>query len=262
MKLTYRDKVILIAIAVVAVWAIGIMYFIRPKFNDLDTANKDYDAVVVTRDQKAAEVNQDKNLKQDVEDALDEVKKISSNFYAKMPSEEVANTIDKLLDDCEITNTNMSISAYSSVTLAYIVSDPQVTDTELDRIAGTTSQQVVVDGDQGPVEVPAYSISFDFNCKFEDLQKFVDTLPTNSKKSLVITTCSIDDVTGSNTKKEEEKEEGEGEEGEEKPAEAEKGNAEEEAEKGEKITGNMTMVLMMMPELTEAPAVVEETAEE
>ena len=254
MKLTYRDKVILIGLAVIAVWAIGIMYFIRPKFNDLDTANKDYDAVVVKRDKKAAEVKQDANLKQDVEDALKEVKETSSKFYAKMDSEEVAKTIDELLDADNITNTNLSISAYSAVTLAYIVSDPKTTDTELDRIAGTSNEQTVIEGDKGPVEVPAYSISFDFNCKFDDLQKFVDKLPTNARQSLVVTTCAIDDVTGQNVADEEARKaaQEEGAEGEaEKPAESEAKNAEEAAEKGDKISGNMTMVLMMMPELNE-----------
>ena len=215
MKLTYRDKVILIALAVIAVWAIGIMYFIRPKFEDLDSANKDYDKVIVTRDKKKSEVDANSDLKERVEKAYNDVTNIAGNFYDKMDSKDVANTIDGMLDKYGITNTDLAISAYSSVTLAYIVAESQAADTELDKIAqGTADQQDIVEDPKfGPVDVPAYTLQFNFNCKFEDLQAFVDSLPTNTKKSLVVTTCTIDDINE------------------------------------EVITGDMTMVLMMMPKL-------------
>lgn len=217
MKLTYRDKVILIGLAVIAVWAIGIMYFIRPKFNDLDTANKDYDQVVVTRDKKAAEVEADKNLKEEVNAAFDEVQNIAGNFYRTKKSHEVSELVDNMLDEFNIVNTDLMISSYSSVTLAYITADSQPSQTEFDKLANpdpVVDETAITEAEAAPIDVPAYSLAFGFNCKFEDLQNFVDSLPTRSEKSLVVTTCTIEDV------------------------------------KEEVVTGNMTMVFMMMPELT------------
>ena len=42
MKLTYRDKVLLTSLLVVLVWVAGIMLFIKPAFEDMNSASKTY----------------------------------------------------------------------------------------------------------------------------------------------------------------------------------------------------------------------------
>ena len=64
MKLSYRDKVVLIVLLVIAIWVVGVMYFIKPKFEELDTANKEYDEQVTLLNKKKDEIKQDEGLKE------------------------------------------------------------------------------------------------------------------------------------------------------------------------------------------------------
>ncbi|MBR1393841.1 MAG: hypothetical protein IJ561_08425 [Ruminococcus sp.] len=223
MKLTYRDKVVLIALVVILVWVIGVMFFIKPKFEELDQANADLDAAVVTLDARKATIKEDEGLEDRVKEAYQNVTKIADNFYDKMTSDEVSTTIDTLLDEDNITNDSLSISSYSQVTLNFINGTPMDLVTEVDRITAQTAalgqQAVASDTDgsgvtlYGPVNVPAYTIAFGFRSDLEDLKTFLDKLLTRNEKSLVVTSCSITDV-----------------------------NA-------DVVEGSMTMVLLMMPRL-------------
>ena len=227
MKLSYRDKVVLIVLVVIAVWVVGVLYFIKPKFQELDEKNKEFDAQVVVLEKKKDEIKQDEGLKDRVNEAYNKVVNVVSNFYDKMTSDEVSTLIDNILDEDNITNKDLQISDYAQVTLSYIDNSPQQMTTDVDRIAYDSQQLGVVvtepaEGEEkkvnlatvsGPVQVPAYTLSFGYNCSLDDLKSFLDKLLTRKEKSLVVTSCSISDI-----------------------------NA-------ETIEGNMTLVLMMMPRM-------------
>lgn len=233
MKMSYRDKVILIVLLVILVWVIGVMYFIKPKLDDLDAANKEYDAAVLTLESKKAEIEADKNLKERVNEAYDRVIKLCDVFYDQMTSDEVSTKIDTLLDDDKIENDSLTISAYSATTLDTV--DPSAAElvTDFDRIAKESRElgqtvdlnQIVseVEGASGPVPVPSYTVSFGFKCKLDDLKNFLDNLIGAEHKSLVVTDCSIDDVSE------------------------------------DEVTGQATMVLMMMPRIAN-PIAADEAA--
>ena len=222
MKLNYRDKVILITLLVVLVWVIGVMFFIKPKFEELDSANKEFDEATLTLNNKKQEIAEDEGLEDRVKQAYQEVTNIANNFYDKMTTDEVSTTVDNLLDDVKITNDSLSISQYGSATLALINGTPEEPATEIDRIAGTNlagdangivEEVTAEDTKNGPVTVPAYTVNFGYSCKLEDLQKFFENLRSNNQKSLVVTDCSISDINE------------------------------------ETVTGNITLCLMMMPRM-------------
>lgn len=232
MKLTYRDKVVLITLVVILVWVLGVMFFIKPKFEDLDKANKDYDTAVTELENKKALIKADEGLEDRVKEAYQESIKVAENFYDKMTSDEVSTQMDNLLDEDGITNDSLSISQYSQATLSYIDAVPVQLETDVDRLAqqsaelGKTASEDVqeVTADTESVKVPAYTVSFGYSCTLEQLQSFLDKLLTRNEKSLVVTNCTIGDI-----------------------------NEEE-------ITGQMTMVLMMMPRL-QNPLEANKTAE-
>ncbi len=222
MKLTYRDKVILITLLVIFVWVMGVMFFIKPKFEDLDNANKEFDAAVLTLNQKKEEIAADEGLEDRVKEAYKNVTNIANNFYDKMTTDEVSTEIDTLLDDVKIVNDSLSISQYSSTTLAFINGTPTQSVTEIDIIAnqefvnnanGTAETISSENAPKGPVTVPAYTVQFGYTCTLEELQTFLENLRTKDQKSLVVTDCSITDINE------------------------------------ERINGNMTLVLMMMPRM-------------
>lgn len=232
MKLTYRDKVVLITLVVILVWVLGVMFFIKPKFEDLDQANKDYDTAVAELENKKALIKADEGLEDRVKEAYQASIKVAENFYDKMTSDEVSTQMDNLLDEDGITNDSLSISQYSQATLSYINAVPVQLETDVDRLAqqsaelGKTASEDIqeVTADTGSVTVPAYTVSFGYSCTLEQLQSFLDKLLTRNEKSLVVTNCTIGDI-----------------------------NEEE-------ITGQMTMVLMMMPRL-QNPLEANKTAE-
>ena len=232
MKLTYRDKVVLITLVVILVWVLGVMFFIKPKFEDLDQANKDYDTAVTDLENKKALIKADEGLEDRVKEAYQESIKVAENFYDKMTSDEVSTQMDNLLDEDGITNDSLSISQYSQATLSYINAVPVQLETDVDRLAqqsaelGKTGSEDIqeVTADTESVAVPAYTVSFGYSCTLEQLQSFLDKLLTRNEKSLVVTNCTIGDI-----------------------------NEEE-------ITGQMTMVLMMMPRL-QNPLEANKTAE-
>ena len=232
MKLTYRDKVVLITLVVILVWVLGVMFFIKPKFEDLDRANKDYDTAVTELEDKKALIKADEGLEDRVKEAYQESIKVAENFYDKMTSDEVSTQMDNLLDEDGITNDSLSISQYSQATLSYINAVPVQLETDVDRLAqqsaelGKTASEDIqeVTDDTESVKVPAYTVSFGYSCTLEQLQSFLDKLLTRNEKSLVVTNCTIGDI-----------------------------NEEE-------ITGQMTMVLMMMPRL-QNPLEANKTAE-
>ncbi len=217
MKLNYRDKVLIITVLVILVWVAGIMLFIKPAFADLSEANSTYDSKVIELEDKKETIKQDSDLPQRVSDAYDAVQTLASNFYPKLTTDDVSETIDTLLDADNIVNDSLSISSYSSVILQTITADTQELETDIDKIvAGQNTDETAVATETETVEsvsVPSYTVSFGFTCKFDDLKSFLDKLTTNTEKSLVVSNCVISDVNE------------------------------------DQITGTMTMVLMMMPEL-------------
>ena len=201
----------------------GVMFFIKPKFEELDAANKELDDRVLVLEEKKKEIEADEGLEDRVKEAYKNVTNIANNFYDKLTTDEVSTTIDTILDEVKITNDSLSISQYGSATLDYINGTPIQAQTEVDIIANQdiAGAGIEVEGEvvseeaskDGPVTVPAYSVDFGYSCKLEDLQKLMENLRSNNQKSLVITKCTIDDVNE------------------------------------DTITGEISMVLMMMPRM-------------
>lgn len=216
MKLNYRDKVLLISVLVILVWVAGVMLFIKPAFEDLNDANATYDSKVMELEDKKDQIKADEDLPERVTKAYDEVTTLAGNFYKKLTTDEVSETIDNLLDADNITNDSLSISSYSSVVLSTIVPQSTEVNTEIDNIVSgnpAEGEAAAAATEDTSVTVPSYTVSFGFTCKFSDLKSFLDKLTTNNEKSLVVSNCTITDVNES------------------------------------EVQGTMSMVLMMMPQI-------------
>ncbi len=223
MKLTYRDKVILITLLVILVWVVGVINFIKPKFDELSTVNTTLDGKTAELTKKKQQVEEEKDLPQRVKKAYEEATALAENFYGKMPSDDVCEAVDNLLDDFssesdKIVNDQMTLSLYSSKVLSKYQYNANILVTEIDKTvesqkdvmtsattldpANPESATNVADTTDGAeidpaslaVTIPSYSINFGFECKLSSLQEFMDKLTTNNQKSLVISSCNIADV--------------------------------------------------------------------
>lgn len=217
MKLTYRDKVLLISVLVVLVWAAGIMLFIKPAFGDMNSASTTYTDKVTEYEQKREQVESEVDLPQRVDEAYNDTSNIASKFYSTLSTDDVAETVDTLLDRDSIKNDSLTISPYSSVVLDRFGYTSTLLQTDIDLVVeGQTDTAVSAATDPEAVTavtIPCYTVSFGFTCKFDDLKSFLDKLTTNNEKSLVVTNCTITDVNAAD------------------------------------IEGTMTMNLMMLPKL-------------
>ena len=246
MKLSYRDKVILIVLLVIIVWVVGVMFFIKPKFEELDDANKELETQNGILAEKQEVIKKDEGLRERVQEAYNNVIKLADVFYDTKISEtenrntpDVSREIDEMLDKFDIENDRLDISQYSTMVLDKVSSAPQRLVTDLDKIADDIhqlGQQIqAADGNvatsndpkapTGPVSVPAYTVSFGYKCELDNLKKFFDSLRSNTQRSLVVSSCSIADV------------------------------------KADVVTGEITLVLMMMPRI-ENPIALNENAQQ
>ncbi len=222
MKLTYRDKVLLTSLLVVLVWVAGIMLFIKPAFEDMNSASKTYADKNTEYQKKKEQVEKEADLKQKATEAFGEVSKLASNFYDTLSTDEVCEIVDTLLDKDNIENDSLTISAYSTVVLDKFGYTSTVVKTDFDETIESANPGSASDSSSAApantevetaATVPNYTVSFGYKCRFEDLKAFLDKLTTNNEKSLVVTNCTITNV-----------------------------NEDE-------IEGNMTMNLMMLPRL-------------
>jgi hypothetical protein len=204
MKLNQRDKIVLIGILVVLIWIIGIMFFIKPAVQSVQTASQTLDAKEMELSSARALIKEDENLPQDVDDAYNKATEIASVFYDKMQQHVVATEVQSQLDDHNIKNLNLSISQLSSKTLSKYNFDQYPTMTALDTLVD--SVETSTDGTEetsetaidASAEVSNYTFNFSFECTKGDLLKFMQDIQTNAQRSLVVSSVSIADV-GDNT---------------------------------------------------------------
>jgi hypothetical protein len=234
MKLNQRDKIILIGVLVVLIWIAGIMLFIKPAISDVSSASKELDAKEMELSSLQAQIKQDENLPQEVDDAYDEATEIASVFYSKRQQDaamtEVQSQIDGTSDDTKITNTNLYITEMFSNTLERYEytesSDRTALDDIIDGTADSSSTSTVA---VTSTQVNDYTMSFDFECTKKNLLTFIQNIQTNSQKSLVISELTINDVL--------------------------------ENEDDTEITGSMSLDFMMLRELQDPDTLDDDTTE-
>jgi hypothetical protein len=208
MKLNQRDKIVLIGVLVILIWVCGVMFFIKPAIQSVSEASNTLDSKEIELAELNAQIDEDKNLPQETQDAYDTAKETADVFYDKMPQYDAMHIVQQMLEDKTdddsqagsdaITNLNLYITEMTVGTLEKYTYNPDVSSTQIDNIiAGNLStDETSTDAtiDVTSVDVSTYGMSFEFECTKKSLLKFITNLQTNSQKSLVITALEIDDV--------------------------------------------------------------------
>lgn len=207
MKLNYRDKVLLTTVIVVLVWVAGIMLFIKPAIEDVNTAQSSLDEATVSLSDLQNQIEQDKDLQRRIDKSYSDVTKLSANFYDYQLTQDATQTVDDLLTTDSISNTDMKISAYESKILAPFTYESTQVSTDIDNQVkdydnGTvttttdTATTTTSDANASPdLTIGNYTITVSFKGAYTDVQNFCEKLTSNTEKSLVINSLKIDDVT-------------------------------------------------------------------
>lgn len=206
MKLTYRDKILLIGAIVVILWAVGIFVIIKPSFSKMNDTSKTKDSKeneVITLQER---VDQEKNLKDELQKAYDEAVEHSNEFFYKVDTKEsVTDTIRELLttNKRKVVNTSFQIAdmATNSVT-PYATVDKGLNASYLDEQAkliensGAAAQEETAQNTKANVAITisTYAVTSDYKCTMEDLLDFADSLQTTDQQSFIIQSAEITDV--------------------------------------------------------------------
>lgn len=227
MKLNYRDRIVLTIVIVIAVWAIGIMFFIKPSIEAVRNSQTALDDAKARRATLQARVDEDADLPERIEQAYKEVTKMTESFYDIQETQIATQKVDDLLDEDEIKNLDIQISDYSLMTLKpykYVSARPE---TEIDQsvtayknneamvVADTlvtpTNAEANVDANGEVVAADAligyYSMTFNFKGKIDDVESFCEKMKNQNQEKTML----IDSIT---FKFEEEEAEGDAKKGE------------------------------------------------
>jgi hypothetical protein len=220
MKLNHRDRVLITILFVAIVWAVGIFVFIVPAFQELGTKKDELNSLQVKLSEKQDQIEKDKDLPQRIEEEFAKSEELAKNFYNEQTTQQATDTVDQLLDDQKLTNTNMKIGELKVTTLkpfTYVSKDPTADidnkATEYEKIGASSvvdsrAQQfdpqtkTTNDGAQYTVDPRAglgmrsYEISFHFEGVYGDVQKFCEQLTKNVPNSMLVSKLEINDVTG------------------------------------------------------------------
>ena len=242
MKLNYRDRIMLTIVIVILVWAVGIMFFIKPSIEAVQDSQAALDDAKAQRATLQARVDEDADLPERIEKAYKEVTKMTESFY-----------------DIQLKNLNMNITDYSVMTLnpyKFVSSRPQ---TEIDKtieayknneamakddvLVTPTNAEANVDENGEVTAAPAligyYNIEFEFEGKLDDFEAFCEKMKNeNEEKTMFIGEMDYEFV------KEESK----------------SNDGKEEAKLSETdITGKMTLQMMVVEKLPDPNTLAEPT---
>ncbi|MBR1423148.1 MAG: hypothetical protein IJ571_06895 [Ruminococcus sp.] len=255
MKLNYRDKVVLIVLAVLLILVGGFVLFVKPAIDDCNTASDTLETKKVELADLKEKNKKDANLKTEIKEIKAKTTEITDNFYGYQVNYKVQDTLSTLFsaDGVDIEPESITLTPYGSTILSpYLyVSDMIYTDIDrsveqYDRLAAgdstamnddTTTDASSSTDSSNAVSIQAigcYEISCDFNSTYDGFKTFAQNLTTNREKSMVIKDVTIDDVNGKSDDDDEDEEEAKKDKEEEAPT----------------IHGSMTMQMIVLKKIS------------
>ena len=214
MKLNYRDKVILIVLAVLLVIIGGFMLFVKPAMDECNTASENLEAKKVELADLKEENKKDANLKNEIKELKTKTNEVAANFYDYQIGYDANKTVYDLFgaDGVDIEATSMMISNYGSTVLSPYLYNTKLVWTDMDMsvesynklASGDTKAAETTDEESTDAAADAttmaaigcYDVDVTFTSTYEGFKKFAQNITTTREKSMVIKTVSIDDVNG------------------------------------------------------------------
>ncbi|MBR6107977.1 MAG: hypothetical protein IKQ39_08220 [Oscillospiraceae bacterium] len=133
MKLGYRDRIILLIVCIVVIFAVGIFVFIKPKWEKLNQNQKTYDKDKAAWDTKLKEFARIDLYQSSIEKKYKEADDIAANFTDEMTSIELDDflrsqflNIDQYKNDEVELRESYSVSDEQTATLNYYYYSPSI----------------------------------------------------------------------------------------------------------------------------------------
>lgn len=201
MKLTNRDKMLLTIVILAIVWAIGIVFFVKPKIETVSSKNKELTEVQTELEQAEADVAAAKTIKEDCNTALKSAQEGAQNFFDAPKAYEAEQYLTKVLagdasGNGKIEISSLNISGPSAVSLAeYIIkNDGGISYPLGDSATLVTDESTNTVASAYGETLGCYTFTVTFKARRADLMKFLTNIKaTENGNSLICTSLSITD---------------------------------------------------------------------
>ncbi|MBQ8921653.1 MAG: hypothetical protein IJ060_05770 [Oscillospiraceae bacterium] len=215
MKFGYRDRIILLIVCVVVIFAVGIFVFIKPKWEELNRDQDQLKTVQETWDKQVKNYDQITTRQGVITKKYEDAKTISENFTDTMSSVEMEEflrneflNIEKFKTDEVQIRDSFAVSDESSATLSYyyytpnVVTYPLLENADLDGSLAKTAQEKRKEVDflaaRSSQAVGSGTASFTLRINREDTMALLDAVKAYAEKSgsenaMLITSVQLKD---------------------------------------------------------------------
>lgn len=205
MKLSYRDRIILIFVSLVAIVLIGIFLGIKPLSKEIKTNRAELEKQEKKMAEIQAEIDRIPGLEKDIKESY----KTSVEIAGKFTEQRDPNGLDKFLQPVinenllDVNSTFYPGEAgivhleYYYVTpniLTYPLAEAADLDGSLSKEAAKSMMNTIVLSSRSVEGVVGSTVEFDFKAKKEDILKFIDDVKAFDE-TIIIKSIAIDDYT-------------------------------------------------------------------
>lgn len=194
MKLTQRDRIMLSVLVIALSLFCGIWFIIRPAFKDVQKSKEEYNNLRSDYNKKLEQVEEAKDVKNQVGDMYDECVELASKFYDYGLSFDISAFVYDLITENNITVTSLSVSETAKQLRAYSYSGKNAIKVPLDDYVHINGEE---EEEDASVSVPtqsvgcyAFSIGFS-NMTREKIFAFIESIKTKDQKTLIVTNLSF-----------------------------------------------------------------------
>lgn len=203
MKLTYRDRIILLVLIAAVILIGGFFGLIKPRYNDIKENKQALTAAEEEWNGLDAKIQQIPGMKDKITEIYNASTKLSDDFQKEYKeTEDLDKYMQKIVDECKLKISNLEVGAAGDTTLEYYYYTPVIPTTaifDLADINGNYAKEVNKKLEESNalsqrtaenLLMQQYGISF--KSTQENLWKFMDEI--DKEKSMVIESVNIADT--------------------------------------------------------------------
>lgn len=205
MKLSYRDRIILIVVTFIAIIAIFIFAGVRPLSKQIKTNKADAQTQKAAWEEIEEDINRIPKLKKTISSSYDDALTMANYFTPERNTVELDKFIQPYIDACGMTVqssfdvtdnavTTLDFYYYTPNILTYPLAEAADLDGSLAADVAEKMKKTLVLSQIDSQSVVGSTVTFDFKASKENILKFADEIK-NLDTTVIIQDLTIDDYT-------------------------------------------------------------------
>lgn len=204
MKLTYRDRVILLVVIALVILVGGFALLIKPRYDDIQKNKKTLDTVQAEWDGYDAKIQEIPQLRDKITEVYNDSKALSDDFYTEyMQPHELDQFMQEIVDKCNLRIAGLEVGTASNASFEYYYHTPTIPAVAIFDLAdingeyslelAKTLEESAVISARNVEEVLVQQYGISFKSTKENLYKFMEEI-NKLDKSIVIQSVNITDT--------------------------------------------------------------------